>query len=299
MSYQYWIIRFVPNIARGEFTNVGLVCGRDGGDWAVGFDPRYVRSHGNLSSDLRELSSWIAWFRRTVERQRDAGFSDQSVSSGWLAQLRSRQANSVQFSEPAPIEVVSAQAGVDMLFPHLVEREPTRRRRGLTRRSLRIDVRDTLLFERDLTIGYDLFVQPKVRIGKQRGSFDLLCSDSQTNALTNVWAFNVASLEALDREIQSWNYLVSRLRSDGANLELGSSRTTMLPADVSIDVVYDPPASDREQEWRSDIFEAAHEAWLLNGVTPRSVDEFHRERQDFVGVTRPPDASLRVVPVER
>lgn len=275
MSYQYWIIRFVPNIARGEFTNVGLVCGADGGDWAVGFDPRYVRNHGNLSSDLRELTNWITWFRRTVEHHGSVGFGEQSVSSGWIAQLRSRQANSVQFSKPAPIDVESARAGVEMLFPHLVEREPTRRRRGLTRQSLRADVRDTLVFEGGLAIGHDLFVQPKVRIGKQRGSFDLLRSDSQTNSLTNVWAFNVASLEPLDREIQSWNYLVSRLRADGANLQLGSSRTATLPADAPIDVVYDPPTSDRERQWRSDIFEAAQEAWQLNNISAHSVDEFH------------------------
>ena len=79
MSYQYWIIRFVPNIARGEFTNVGLVCGRDGGDWAVGFDPRYVRNHGNLSSDLRELTNWITWFRRTVEHHGSVGFGQQRL----------------------------------------------------------------------------------------------------------------------------------------------------------------------------------------------------------------------------
>lgn len=111
MSYQYWIIRFVPNTARGEFSNIGLVCGRDGGDWAVGFDPRYVRNHGNLSSDLRELSSWTSWFRRTIEQHGSVGFGEESVSNGWISQLRSRQANSVQFSDLAPIEVVSARRG--------------------------------------------------------------------------------------------------------------------------------------------------------------------------------------------
>lgn len=276
MSYQYWIIRFVPNVARGEFTNIGLVCGRDGDDWAVRFDPRYVRNHGNLSSDLRELSNWTNWFRRTVEQHSSVKFGEQSVSVGWIAHLRSRQANSVQFSGPAPIEVESARAGVELLFPHLVEREPTRRQRGLTRQSLRTNVRDTLVFEGGLTLDHDLFVQPKVRIGKQRGTFDLLRSDNRANALTNVWAFNVASLDVLDREIQSSNYLVSRLRADGADLQLGTSPTVRLSADALIDVVYDPPTSDREWQWRSDIFEAAQEAWQLNHITPRTLDDFHR-----------------------
>lgn len=275
MSYQYWVIRFVPNIARGEFTNVGIVCGRDGGDWAVGFDPRYVRNHGNLSPDLRELSNWTAWFHRTVEQHRSAGLGEQPVSSGWIAHLRSRQANSVQFSEPAPLDVESARAGVTLLFPHLVERESTRKRRGVTRQSLRADVRDTLLFEHDLTLGHELFVQPRAQIGKQRGSFDLMRSDEHGNALTNVWAFNVATLDVLEREIQSWNYLVSRFRSDGATLKLGKARTTILPPDAPIEVVYDAPTSERERQRRSDIFEAAQEAWQLNGIALRSLDEFH------------------------
>lgn len=275
MNYQYWTIRFVPNIARGEFVNIGILCGRDGGDWAVGFDSRYVRNHGNLNSDLRELSSWINWFRRTVERHTSVGFGEQSVSSGWLAHLSSRQANSVQFSPHAPIEVGTARAGVDLLFPHLVERTSTRRRRGLSRQSLRADVRDTLVHEVGLTIGTDLFVQPTVRIGKQRGSFDLLRSDGEAPALTNVWAFNVASLDILDREIQSWNYLVSRFRSDGADLQLTGSRTTTLFAEAPIDVIYDPPTSDRERQWRSDIFDAALEAWELNSIRSRSLDEVY------------------------
>lgn len=275
MSYQYWVIRFVPNIARGEFTNVGLVCGRDDGDWAVRFDRRYVRNHGNLSPDLRELTGWITWFRRTIERRGSVGPGEQPVSSGWINHLRSRQANSVQFSEPAPIDVSSALAGVDMLFPHLVEREPTRRRWGFTRKSLRADVRDTLLHEAGLTLGRNLFVQPRAQIGKQHGSFDLMRSDSPASALTNVWAFNVATLEVLEREIQSWNYLVSRFRSDGATLLLGRSGTVTLPADAPIDVVYDPPTSDREPQRRSDIFEGAQEAWRLNNITPCTLDEFH------------------------
>lgn len=286
MTYHYWIIRFVPNVARGEFTNIGLVCGQDGADWAVRFDPRFVRNHGNLSSDLRELSGWIGWFRRAIEDHEAVGFGEQPVSSGWIENLRTRQANSVQFSESAPIAVETAEAGIDLLFPHLVEREPVRHRLSVTRRSLRADVRDTLLYEGHLTEGVDLFVQPQARIGRQRGSFDLLRIDNGTNALTNVWAFNVASLDVLEREIQSWNYLVTRLRDVGAELQPRGSRTAALapapsfsatlPADAPIDVVYDPPTSDRDRDWRTDIFGAAREAWRLNDVTAYTTREFHK-----------------------
>ncbi|WP_460945851.1 hypothetical protein [Okibacterium endophyticum] len=114
-----------------------------------------------------------------------------------------------------------------------------------------------------------------MQIGKQRGSFDLMRSDGPANALTNVWAFNAATLDVLEREIQSWSYLVSRFRSDGAALQLGKSRTMTLPADALIDVVYDAPTSDRDRQWRSNIFAVAQEAWQLGSITPHSLDEFH------------------------
>lgn len=68
---------------------------------------------------------------------------------------------------------------------------------------------------------------------------------------------------------------MSRLRTAGADLQLGDSRTATLPADAPIDIVYDPPTSDRERQWRADIFEAAQEAWHLNDIAAQPLGEFH------------------------
>jgi hypothetical protein len=38
MLYNYWVVRYVPNVARGEFTNIGLVVGADGADWTTRFE---------------------------------------------------------------------------------------------------------------------------------------------------------------------------------------------------------------------------------------------------------------------
>lgn len=277
VSYQYWIIRFVPNVARGEFTNIGIVCGLDGADWAVEFDLKSVRSHGRLASDLRELSRWARWFSRTVDGTLNPSREQHELSSGWLEHLRYRQANSVQFSEPSLIDVPSASEGVQLLFPHLVERLHIQRPRGLTRRKLRADVRDALSFGLNLAIGRDLFLSPKIEIGKQRGSFDFLAFDESGERVTNVWAFNIATLDVLEREIQSWNYLVDRLRKDGASLSFGSrsssTSTVRLASDSPIDVVYDPPMSGKEAE-RFAVFEAALEAWGLSDVSARTLDSF-------------------------
>lgn len=276
MSYQYWIIRFVPDVARGEFSNIGIVCGRDGGDWAVEFDLRSVRSHGGLKSDLRELSGWTSWFRRAVIG--GSGSTEaREASSGWVEHLRTRQANSVQFSDPAAVSARSAAEGVDLLFSRLVERAATRRSQGITRRSLRAEVRDVLVDELDLVPGKNLFSGPAFQVGKQRGEFDLLRFEGSTEALTNVWAFNVATLDVLERDIQSWNFLVGRFRDDGATVRLGTETVVELRSDSPIEVVYDPPAPGMESR-RADIYEAALEAWTLSGVTPWTWEEFRREK---------------------
>lgn len=275
MDYQYWVIRYVPNVARGEFSNIGIVCGRDDSDWAVRFDTRFVRNHGNLSSDLRELSPWVAWFRRSIEFHARETFATnaQRVSSGWVDRLRARQANSVQFAAPIPIEASSGQSAVDLLFPHLVERESRTRARTVTRRSMRTDLKDHLLYDLDYQIGKNLFVTPRASVGKQRGSFDLARLDSDSHVCTNVWAFNVAGLEQLEREVQSWNFLVTRLRHDGAVLTKGGE-TRNVNAQVPIEVVIDAPSIGAELEWRSDIFEGAIEAWGFNNVKVLTVDDW-------------------------
>jgi len=266
MTYQYWTIRFVPNVARGEFTNIGIVCGRDGRDWAVRFDTRYIRNHGDWHNDVRELNPWISNFRRVVNQHRHEQLTKSGMSVAYVEHFRSRQVNAIQFSERQSVDASSAEDGVNILFPHLVTRTTKRRRVGLTRARIRNEIRDYLVETEDFKVGYDLFLNTKASIGKQRGGFDLLRAGDEGRVLTNAWAFNVMTLEVLEREIQSWNYLVTRLRDTGGALSCPDGRTLHLEPDVPIQVVFDEPISERQTEWRSDIFDAAREAWQLNGI---------------------------------
>ncbi|MEB0286783.1 hypothetical protein QN345_00175 [Cryobacterium sp. 10I1] len=131
-----------------------------------------------------------------------------------------------------------------------------------------------MVHEMGFRLGHDLFVQPQAIIGKQRGSFDVVRTQRLVERVTNVWAFNVATLEPLEREIQSWNFLVSRLRQDGASLRIAGNRELALAPDTPVEVIYDPLRSQSDRQWRTDIFEAAIEAWEINHVTFRTLDEF-------------------------
>lgn len=287
MNYEYWVVRFVPNVARGEFTNIGIICGADGADWHVSIDTRFVRNRGAYSSDLRELSGWTRWFRRIVADHGQSSIDGVRVSRGWIEHLRARQANSIQLSEPLPIVADSARAGVELLFPHLVERPAIRTRQGISRSKLRIDVRDTLVYEAGFSIGRNLFTQPPAAVGKQHGSFDLLRGETRHNpvTLTNVWAFNVKTLDVLERDVQAWNYFVSRFRDDGGQVGPEKHRR-MLPADSHIEVVVDAPnVRLGERGRRIEIFEAAQEAWALSDITVRTLDEFHHVAPELAGAS--------------
>ena len=279
MGYQYWTIRFVPDIARGEFTNIGIVCGQDGADWAVRFDTRYVRNHGTFGSDLTELAPWIADFQRTIDGHARPPLADGTVrvTSAWINHVRSRQANSVQLSTPASIDVSSAADGVALLYPHLVQRSTAKRRSTITRRNLRAEVRDTLETELEFSLGINLFMKPLATIGKQRGIFDIARFAAGEDFLTNVWAFDILDVALLEREIQSWNFLVGMLRQDGASLHLDNSSSRSFDSTTVIEVVYhasEPVSADRK---RLDVLDAAMEAWNRNQVIVRTLDEYRAE----------------------
>ena len=142
---------------------------------------------------------------------------------------------------------------------------------------MRAEVRDTLQFEFNLALGRDLFVQPRASIGKQRSTFDFMRRDHQRDGLMNVWAFNTANVELLEQQVQASNYFLTRLRDGGAEMSLGAARTVTVDSNVPVNVIYDPPTSQREAQWRTDAFEAALEAWSLNDISVRSFEEFRAE----------------------
>jgi hypothetical protein len=279
VSYHYWVVRFVPDVARGEFTNIGLVCGRDGADWWSQFDLHGLRRRGGLSADLRELHPWVAWMQHRVRGVAELDDEDPNqVDGGWLNALRARQAGSVQISEPMPVDSPTARAGVELLFPLLVARGGPRRRATQTRQSMRATVRDALLSDLDLQLqpGRTLLDRPRVSVGLQSGQFDLGLRPDDETQFANVWAFNIAALDDLERDIRSWNYIVGRLRQDGGELRAGRRRPSPVPNDAPIDVIVDSPEAASTQRSR-DIFAAANEAWNLNDVRVHTLQAYIAE----------------------
>lgn len=282
MPYRYWTVRFVPDPARGEFTNVGIIAGADDADWAVTLDPRFVRNHGGFSSDLRELAPWRRALVRAVDGHANPGLDRGStMSSAILEHMRRRQSNVIQLAAPMPVIAPTAQEAVRLLYPVLVERASSGRGAALSRRGLRSRVRRSLERRGGFIVGHDLFVEPGFTVGRQHGDFDLARTEQHALVLTNVWAFNVRTLTRLERDLQSWSYLVGRLRDEGARLDVPGEDGRTISPDVPIEVVYDAPDMSLADARRSDIFDAAREAWARDGLSSRSWDD--RIEKDAAG----------------
>ncbi|QOD92988.1 DUF3037 domain-containing protein [Chryseoglobus sp. 28M-23] len=259
----YWVIRYVPDVARGEFHNVGVVCGSSNGDWAAAFDWQYL--HKKTPRDVLE---WAEWFNDQV-RQGEALMPDHEFTRGWVEGIRQRQANSVQVGPPLPVVSDNARDAAATLYRQIVQHKFARRTHRTTRRQLRSEVRSLLSYT--LMEGEHYFERPEVRLGQMHGDFDFVQVNEALPVIRNVWAFDVAGLDDLERGIQAWNYGITRLRDDGAVLRT-KDRALELPSNSVVTAIIDPPLHDSRR--RTEIFEATLEAWERERVDVLTVSQF-------------------------
>lgn len=269
-AFTYWVIHYVPDVVRRESQNIGVICGSDKGDWSVAFDWRYLQ---RTPADVRE---WANWFSQQVA-QRDQLVQDHEFTRAWVEGIRQRQANSIQVSEPMPVTADSSRDAATLLFRHLVEREHKSRERRVTRRGLRSDVRHVYNSVTSLVEGRDYFDRPEIRLGQLRADFDFVELVEARPTVRNVWAFDMAGLDDLERNIQAWNYEITRLRDDGAMLLLDRGQQRRLPQDSVVTAIIDPPR--HESQRRIDVYSAALESWEREQVDVLTVGQFEERAE--------------------
>ena len=124
MSFQFSLIRFVPDPARGEFVNIGAIAGSDdAGEWelrlvsnlsrAKALDDRGVLSRAFAYAAALEDN--IAALDRLPETD-----GAEPISSEFLRRRAAEMHNIVQFSPPAPVVADSAEAALDLIFDQSV-----------------------------------------------------------------------------------------------------------------------------------------------------------------------------------
>lgn len=285
-TYLYWLVRYVPDVVRGEQVNVAVIVGRDASDWAIRVAAD-LRRASRLGGDASGLRPWLDQLARTIHEFENpplemfAPSEEVRVSRAWLELLAHRFNNVLQVSEATPVIAQSARDGADFLFPLLVATPPSVTR-SRTRARLIHDLGE--LYERtaSLQTGGSLLRGPRAHVGRQRGRFDFAVVDDSVDQLSNAFAFDVRDTDVLERELQSWNFIVSRLRDEGASISQGR-RSLRARSDVPVAVAFQEPARSDTRVF--DVFEAALEAWSglgVNAVPSTQLDAIARDARDLV-----------------
>lgn len=283
------MIRYVPDVARGEQVNVAVIAGRDGGDWAIGVVPD-LRRASRLGGDASALRPWLDRLDATIREYQAPplelfdSVEQRQLNSAWVGLISHRFNNTLQVSDPVPVVARSAQSAVDFLFPVLIA-APATIKRSRTRTRLLGDMNDFYLRTADLEAGTSLLRRPLASIGRQRGRFDFAVVNDAVGQLSQVFAFDVRDTDALEQELHSWNYIVTRLRQDSGEVRGSSLVPIRVPSTVPISVVYQTPDEARDNR-RDDVFFAAMEAWAeldVRAVPSEQLDQVAREARSLVG----------------
>lgn len=269
-NYSYWVVRYVPDTVRGEFVNVAVIVGKDNGDWAIQVAPD-LRRASRLGGDAQILREWLNRLARSI-RDYEAppldlfsSIDSPTVSSKWLKSVTARLNNAVRISEPIPLEAISAARGASFLFDHLVV---TTRHVSRARTRLQLVNKLESVYRENLVLNNQRILRrPQASIGKQTGRFDFAVADGKIKQLSHVWAFDLKNVDNLSQEINAWNFVVGRLRDEGAQINSSSNAGSKMEVapDVPISLVYQAPQGfgSRITNEHRDVFEAAMEAWQL------------------------------------
>lgn len=289
--YHYWIVRYVPDPVRGEFVNIALLVGRDGQDWAFRKVTSLQRAT-RLGGDPLIANYWLREFEGMVKalnhRQAPdpepffAALADtgENISAAIIARLAARLNNAVQISSPFPIVAESAQAGLSMLFDHLVA-DPQVQPRELF--GTRVGNYVAEQFRRALPEGSRAVIRsrPHVLVGAVPRTANFAVAEDRVEQITNTWSFNLSDVEKVSTEIQAWVAHMNRLRRKGGTLESRGKPPLSIPNDVQLRVVYEEPRLSSARP----ALEIAQEVWAeVPGLIAYSEAERSRIVTDALAV---------------
>lgn len=121
MKFWYSIIRYVPNVVRGEFINIGAIVVNDNEDraeyrWRVTEDwTRAKKLDASLVSSIREYLK--------IELPQRLGTPEKKGARRFLDQFRYDLQNCVQIREPLPMCADSHEDALNLVFPKFVVEE--------------------------------------------------------------------------------------------------------------------------------------------------------------------------------
>lgn len=247
--YTYSIIRFVPNLATGEFVNVGVIAGNEElHDWRVRYVSNQTRARklgepAAVASVFERMGALQEWCDNANDGGEDSDESTTAMTEEVLAKLYADWQHMVQLSAPAPVVAASAEEALDLLFTHVVVDSE---RAALGFRNKWAAVSAMLGAYRGVGAAWaNNYVRQKqeVRPPRYPVQFDFVVADGHVVQLAQAWSFEIPSADRVVRDVRAWGWAVEEIRKEGAQIMMGGD-TVNVPKKVDIEVVFLEPKTD-------------------------------------------------------
>ncbi len=254
MKYVYSVIRFVPDLVRGEFVNVGILAGsEESSEWdirSVGNlrRARYIDDVGLLHQVwgfVEDMGREVARYTRAVETGRFDSACEQ-LSEEWLKRLSEESRNVVQFSTPAVIVAENVDEALDILFKQFIV-EPETRQFTFKKKYEALAAIRRAYREAGLKRQEHFEERANVKGEHHKERFDFVVANGRAVQLAQTWSFQVPNQDDLAKRVKAWAWTVGDIRQHGGTAELGA-RHIDVPHNVDIEVVYVPPANGGPRE---------------------------------------------------
>jgi hypothetical protein len=265
--YRYSVVRFVPDPARGEAVNLGLLVGDDDAqEWELRLIQNLRRAK---AVDDRGVLQVALGFLDQLEAHIDAldqvpgTESVAPISAELVEQLAGEMQNIVQLTPPAPVAAETADEALDTLFDELLVDPAARQYRflkkhpavGATRRAYRNhEVPDEAIEQR-----------APVGAGPYDGVFDFAVVNGEALQLVQCWSFQLPNQNELAEQVKAWAWVVRELRDRGGVLRAAGRGDLPVPrgGDIEIGAVFIPPAEGQDD---THAFDEARAAFDETGV---------------------------------
>ncbi len=252
MRYVYSVIRFVPDTVRGEFINVGLICGsEESSEWDIRTITNQRRARQlDDRGFLPRVWDFIDDIGRKVDKNNEnlqRGLFEHEISAKWLEDLSTISNNLLQFTPPAIVVAESIEEAGDLLFEDFIVEPESRRYPRFTKKNAALAAARKAYSEAGLVPGKDFEEGPSVKGLHHRGKFDFIVANGKALQLAQAWSFQIPNQDDLMEQVKAWAWTVSDLRLHGGRAET-KERAFDVPKDVDIEVVYVPPAIGGSRE---------------------------------------------------
>jgi hypothetical protein len=270
MTYRYSIIRFVPDPARAESVNLGLLAGDDEtGDWDLRVVSNFRRARAIDTAGA--LPGALAFIARLEDYVDDLSFDGVATfTADGLNRLSIEMRNTVQLTLPAPVVAKSAEDAIDGLFDELLVDPAALRFRFAKKNEA---VASTRRAYRQAQLPTDAVAEKVVvHAGPYEQTFDFVVHNGEVVQLVQCWSFQLPNQDDLAQQVKAWAWAVREIRDSKDSATAGDDLTVRDGGGVDVAaVVIEPRSDDPRTAWDEAV--AAFEEVRARAVPPDDADE--------------------------